>query len=442
MDDGAGPQTGLIMLLLLVVFYAMFYGFLAALSGLNTSSLEKRAKEGDKKASLLLRLSAKPAGSVHNLQFFATGMNLFAGAYVLAPYKGMEKLLLLMVYWLCILAFGIYAPARIAGKKSERWGFSLCRLMAVFTVVAFPLVKCMEFIANLAVRLCGVDPRGEFGDLTEEEIISMVNEGHEQGVILASEAEMIHNIFEFDDKEAKDIMTHRKHIVALDGTTTFADAMEFMINSGNSRFPVYIGDIDNIIGVLHIKEAIKLWGHREFYGKPVNQIRDLVRKAEFIPETRNINTLFKEMQSEKIHMVVVVDEYGQTAGIVAMEDIIEEIVGNILDEHDEYEEQIRMQTDGSFLINGMADFGDVAKSLGFEVGEEETYETLNGFLVAKIDKIPDENDRIEVRAHGYCFKILAVEDKIIKKARAVRVSENEKKGSADSPCQKAEIMVE
>lgn len=274
-------------------------------------------------------------------------------------------------------------------------------------------------------------------ELTEEEIMSLVNEGHEQGVLQDSEAEMIHNIFEFDEKEAKDIMTRRKNIIALDGSLSFAEAMDFMKKSANSRYPVYIGDIDNIIGVLHIKEALQICTDQEYYGKPISAIRDLVRKVDFIPETRNINTLFREMQTKKSHMAVVVDEYGQTSGIVAMEDILEEIVGNILDEHDEDEEMIRKQTDGSFLMHGMADFADVAKALSISMGDDEDYDTLSGFLITKIGKIPSEDDRSEVRAHGYRFKVLAVENKIIRKVLAERLLEE-----TDCSCQKPEIMLE
>ncbi len=443
MDDGAGPHISVAILLLFVALHAVCYRSIAALSDLNIGGLEKRSKEGDKKASLLLRLMRKPAGSLHTLQFFVTGMDLFAGIYVIAAYQGITRILFFIMYWVFVLVLCIYAPEKITGKKSEKWSFGFCKIIAFFVVLGYPFVKSMEIAADLVVRLTGAEPGEDMDDSTEEDIMSMVNEGHERGVILASEAEMIHNIFEFDDKEAKDIMTHRKGIVALDGEMAFAEAMEFMKESSNSRFPVYIGDIDNIIGVLHIKEALRICTHREYYQKPINQIHDLIRKVDFIPETRNINTLFKEMQSEKTHMVIVVDEYGQTAGIVAMEDILEEIVGNILDEHDdEYEEMIRMQQDGSYLLNGMADFEDVAKALAFEAGEDETYETLNGFLIAKIDKIPDEDDRIEVRAHGYCFKILAVEHKIIKKASATRILENDNDVPADSSCQEAEIMVE
>lgn len=257
-------------------------------------------------------------------------------------------------------------------------------------------------------------------DVTEEEIISMVNEGHEQGVLEASEAEMIHNIFEFDDKEAKDIMTHRKHIIALDGNMTFSEALEFIKKHANSRFPVYIDNIDNIIGVLHIKEALLICTEQEYYDKPICEIQNLVRKIEFIPETRNINTLFKEMQKEKSHMVIVVDEYGQTAGIVAMEDIIEEIVGNILDEHDKDEDMMKKQPDGSFLMHGMADFEDVVKILDIEISEEDNFDTLNGFLISRIDKIPEENERFEVCAYGYCFQVLLIKNKMIQKVRVTK----------------------
>lgn len=420
MDDGGSPHIGLIVLLLFLILHIVLYGCLSAMSNMNEGRLEKQAKEGDKRASLLLLLWKKPTGSVHTLQFIVTGLHLFAGVYVISEFPPLPRLCIGIVYWMLLLAFGMYAPMKIAEKKTERWGTRFCRITALLTAASVPFVKFLEFVSYCLVRLFGIDPKEDPEDLTEEEIMSMVNEGHEQGVLLASEAEMIHNIFEFGDKEARDIMTHRKHVIALDGNMTFAEAMDFMTERANSRFPVYIDDIDNMIGVLHIKEALKISTQQERYGQKIKDIRDLVRKVDFIPETRNINTLFTEMQAKKNHMVIVVDEYGQTAGIVAMEDILEEIVGNILDEHDEYEEMIKRQTDGSFLINGMADFEDVEKALGISSAEEDAYETLNGFLISKIDRIPEENDRIEVESHGYRFKILAVENKMIQKVSVVR----------------------
>ena len=171
-------------------------------------------------------------------------------------------------------------------------------------------------------------------DVTEKKIVSKVHEGHEQGVQQAQEVEMIHNIFEFGDKEAKDIMTPRISMIALDGELSYTDMVSFLIETGRSRYPVYLEDVDHIIGVLHIKDAFAFSKRNELFRTSIKDIPGLLREAEFIPETMNINTLFTKIQSKKNHLVVVVDEYGQTSGIVAMEDILEEIVGNIEDEHD------------------------------------------------------------------------------------------------------------
>lgn len=239
---------------------------------------------------------------------------------------------------------------------------------------------------------------------------------------MENEAEMIHNIFEFGDKEAKDIMTHRKNISALEGTITFGEALDVISESNNSRFPVYVDDIDNIIGVLHIKEALIFARKPECYDTPIKDIKGLVRKVDFIPETRNISLLFQEMQSEKNHMVIVVDEYGQTSGIVALEDIIEVIVGDILDEHDVEEKLIIKQFTGSYIMSGMADYEDVAKILDFpEDEEEDTYETLNGYLISKIDKIPEDNDKISIEENGYTFRVLKIENRIIQKVLVTKI---------------------
>ena len=195
-----------------------------------------------------------------------------------------------------------------------------------------PLTALISITANGILRLFGINASGDKSDVTEEEILSMVNVGHEQGILRANEAEMINNIFEYGDKEAKDIMTHRKHVNAIEGSTLLKEALEIILEGNNSRFPVYKGDIDNIIGILHMKDVMIESRKGLYLEREIQEIPGLVREAVFIPETRNINELFQGMQSKKNHMVVVVDEYGQTAGIVAMEDILEEIVGNIFDE--------------------------------------------------------------------------------------------------------------
>lgn len=294
-------------------------------------------------------------------------------------------------------------------------------------------------------KLFGKLPFGNSEDVTEEEIISMVNEGHEQGVLQESEAEMIHNIFEFDDKEAKDIMTHRKNIVALDGDSTFGEVVPFLVEQKNSRYPVYQDNIDNIIGVLHIKEALAVTLKPELRDVCIKDIPDLIRSVEFIPETRNINTLFKDMQSAKTHMVIVVDEYGQTAGLVAMEDILEEIVGNIFDEHDEVDVLIEKQPDGSCLLNGMAPLDEVAEALSIEIDTED-YDTLNGLLISLIDKIPQDNEVFDLDYEGWRFHVLKVEDRMIQSVRAERLADSKEdvrqKTGDTSACQQEEKMIE
>ena len=260
---------------------------------------------------------------------------------------------------------------------------------------------------NILKKIIGfLNPSSHEDDVTEEEIISMVNEGHEQGVLRASEAEMIHNIFEFGDKEAKDIMTHRKNLIAIDGELSYNDAVPFIIENNKSRYPVYLEDIDNIIGVLHIKDAFAFAQKNEVFRTSIKDIKGLIREVDFVPETLNIHTLFQKMQAKKSHLVIVVDEYGQTAGIVTMEDILEEIVGDILDEYDEDEVTIRAQKDNRLIIDGLAYLEDVE------------FETLNGYLTNILGHIPTAKDvDTVITAVGYCFTILSIGNKTIGKVK-------------------------
>lgn len=251
-------------------------------------------------------------------------------------------------------------------------------------------------------------------DVTEEGIISLANEGMEQGVILDSEVEMIHNIFEYSDKEAHDIMTHRKHIAALDGNMTFHHMLEFIKEENYSRYPVYMDDIDNIIGAVHIKDILNLILNQDVMDQSISEIKDLIYEIPFIPETRNINTLFKGMQSKKTHMAIVIDEYGQTSGLVTMEDIIEEIMGEIEDEHDDEEQIIVKEADDCYTMDGMAPLDEVCELLGIEDEELDEFDTLNGYLVSLIDKIPSDGETFVVQAFGYEFDVKLVEDKMIK----------------------------
>ena len=258
-------------------------------------------------------------------------------------------------------------------------------------------------------------------DVIEEEIISMVKEGHEQGVLMDSEAEMIHNIFEFGDKEAKDIMTHRKNIVAIDGDMSFYDMVAYVDDTGKSRFPVYEGDIDHIIGVLLIKDAFLFCQKNEIFRTSVKDIPGLVREVDFITETIKINTLFQKMQSGKNQICIVIDEYGQTSGLVAMEDILEEIVGEIEDEHDEEEQTFHLESDGSYTFNGLTELSDVLEVIDLPI-EEDAFETLNGYVISLLEKVPNDDECETIERHGYRFEIQKIENRIIREIRITKLA--------------------
>ena len=252
-------------------------------------------------------------------------------------------------------------------------------------------------------------------------------------------AALIRNIFRYMDKDAKDIMTHRKNIVAIDGDWSLEEALKFMLDERFSRFPVYQEDIDEIIGIIHLRDATSGYLDESKRGCPVKELKEYLRPVTYIPETKSIDTLFKEMQSTKNHMVIVLDEYGQTSGLVAMEDILEEIVGNILDEHDEEDIMIEKQADGTYLMNGMAPLEDVAETLGLELDTDD-YDTLNGFLISLIDKIPGDDEVFGVKYGGYEFEVKQVEDKMIKSVKVRRLPDAE--ADTDTSCQQNEKMIE
>lgn len=252
------------------------------------------------------------------------------------------------------------------------------------------------------------------------EILSIVNAAHQQGVFAGSELEMIRNILEYGEKDAKDIMTHRKSIIALDGSETVEETLETILEQNYSRFPVYMDDIDNIIGVLHLRDVVRCYLNQETRHLAVCNMKDYIWPVSFIPETKSIDKLFKQMQAEKNHIAIVLDEYGQTAGLVAMEDIIEEIVGNILDEYDEEEEYIVAQSDHTYLVNGMTELDDLEAELGI-VFEEGDYETLNGFLFYHLGRIPSEEEQCTMDYQNFTFRVLSVGNNTI---QTVKITKN------------------
>ncbi|MBO4680168.1 MAG: HlyC/CorC family transporter [Lachnospiraceae bacterium] len=260
----------------------------------------------------------------------------------------------------------------------------------------------------------------------ENEIISMVNEGHEQGVLESSEAEMIHNIFDFDDKEVGEIMTTRSNIVSIDKNTNLCDAINFMLANNNSRYPVFEENLDHVIGILYLKDAMRLHSKDESFDKPIGEIKNLIRKAMVVLETTNINDLFKSMQSKKTQMAIVVDEYGQTVGLVSMEDILEEIVGNIMDEYDVDEKHIRGKGNDAYIIDGLTPLSEVEETLGIKFDTED-FETLNGFMISRLDRLPEKKEDFTTNYCGYDFTILKVENRMVTKVSVKKAIEDKEK---------------
>ena len=265
---------------------------------------------------------------------------------------------------------------------------------------------------------------GKGDPVTEEEIISMVDEAHERGVIQQDEAEMIQNIMTFDEKEAHDIMTHRKNVIAFEQHILLQEMADHILEEGISRYPIYDTSLDNIVGIVHYKDVLKFltrnpWARH----KEVAELPGLIREVFLIPETRSIADLFRLMQRQKTHMAVVVDEYGQTAGIVCMEDILEEIVGDILDEYDEDELRFKTQAGGSIVIDALTKLEEVEDRLGISFGDVD-YETLNGFLTDCLGHIPAREDLDRtIEAVGYRFKILSLGNHTIGKVRAEKAEQ-------------------
>ena len=248
----------------------------------------------------------------------------------------------------------------------------------------------------------------------EEEIISMVNEGNEQGLIEDSEAQFITNIFEFTDKESRDVMTARLNVMAIDKNSDLDEVMEIMIENNYSRYPVYDGDLDNVVGIIYFKDFVK-----EYLRDKTKSLAEIMVEATFVHPTYNIAKLFRRMQTAKIHMVIVVDEYGQTEGIVTMEDILEEIVGNILDEYDDASEDIKKRGD-MYIVSGKDELDELSDVLGIEFPDED-FQTLNGFLLYELGRLPYADEEIEIVYQNYRFTSLSVNNNMIDEVKITKV---------------------
>ena len=317
-------------------------------------------------------------------------------------------------------------PRRVIRHASEYVKALFTLFSLKLSVVMVPISDLSDLLLTGFFNLIGKNKYNKDDEVTEDDILSMVQESNDQGLIEDDEVAMINNIFELNDKEAKDIMTNRKNIVAINAETTLSDAIKIMLEGSNSRYPVYIDNLDHIIGILHLKDALRYQDANKSRNGAIKRYPKLLREARFVSETRKIDDLFKKMKDDKLQMVIVIDEYGQTSGLVAMEDILEEIVGNILDEYDKEETFVELKGEKSYEIDGLTPLEELNDVLGIEFDDEDDeIETLNGFLINKLGYVPESDDESVIEYEGYSFKILQVENHIIKNVYVTKLEKNE-----------------
>lgn len=424
----------LVILVVLIAVNAFFAASEIAIISVNDNKLKKMSEDGDKKAEKLVQLIAQPSSFLATIQVGVTLSGFFASAVASESFStriialfakssisptlirvlSVTVITLLLSYF--TLVFGELVPKRIAMQNAEGIALRVAGTLNVIAKIFRPFVALLAVSTNSLVRMFGFDPNKEVNNVTEEEIRMMVDVGEESGVIEESEKEMINNVFEFNDRTAGEIMTHRTEISAVESTATLDEVVEIGLNEGFSRIPVYDDDLDNIIGILYVKDFLKYVGMQ--LSNSID-IKSIMRPPLFVPETKHCLELFKVLREKKLHMAVVIDEYGGTAGIVTMEDLLESIVGNIQDEYDHEEAEYSVNEDSTFTIEGTTDIEEVSRLLGEELPAGD-YDTIGGLIIERLGRIPHEDEHPSVVVSDFTFKVEQVEDRRIVKVRATK----------------------
>lgn len=414
-----------ILILVLTTLNAFFASAEMAIVSINRNRMKILADTGNKKATLLMDLLEEPNKFLSTIQvgitlagFFssasaATGISEVIGASLSQlgiPYaQSISLVVITIILSYFTLVFGELVPKRIALQKSEQMAMLSVRPIVFVSKFAKPFVKLLSLSTNLLLRVIVMSDMDLEEKVSREEIKSLVDAGEEYGVINQIEKEMINSIFDFDDKLAKEVMTPRTEVYMINSQLPLS--IEELLEENYSRIPVYEGDIDNIIGVLYLKDFL----HEAYQvGFENVNLKKLLHRPYFVPECKNIDQLFKELQKSKKHLAVLIDEYGGFSGIVTIEDLIEEVMGDINDEYDEDEPFIRKIDNDTYIVNGLISIKELNDKLQLNLDEEtEDYDTLGGFLINQIDYIPSETEECMVEYENLLFKVQCVKDKRI-----------------------------
>ena len=418
----------IVIIIILTGINAFFSSAEMAIVSLNKNKLKILIEEGNKKAILLDNLLKEPSKFLSTIQVGITLASFFASASAATglsqylsntlkplniPYSNQISMILItFILSYITLVFGELIPKRIALRNSENIGLSSVGFIVFISRIFSPFVKFLTFSTNLVLTVLRMKEDNIEEKVSKEELRSLVEVGKEHGVINETEQEMIENIIEFDEKIAREIMIPRTKVFLIDKNISIHELFENKEIGKYSRIPVYENEADNIIGILLTKDLMI-----EAYKKGFDNIKvsDLVQEAYFVPETKNVNNLFNEMQLEKKHIAILIDEYGGFSGIVTLEDLIEEVMGNIDDEFDDEDLSIHQISKNKYLVSGEISLNDLNDNFHFEL-ESKYYDTLSGILIENLGYIPEDNENIEpITINGVIFKPQRVRNKKIEK---------------------------
>ena len=422
------------ILVILILINAFFAASEIAYISLNDNKIAKQAKEGNKKAKQIEKMLKTPSKFLATIQIGITLAGFLSSAFasdafadILAPalnnimpflsvevWKGISIIVITIILSFFTLIFGELVPKRIGMKNSEKVAFFSIGIIRAISILAAPFVKFLTIVTNAISKIFGVGENEE-QTVTEEEIKIMIDQGKEKGTIEEGEKELLNNVFEFNDITVSEIMTHRKDIFAVDKNMSQEELLDEISQEEYrySRIPVYDETIDEIEGIIYVKDILKNIKKKTF------KIKNIMKEAYFVPQNKMIDELFREMQKNKIQMAIVLDEYGGTSGLITMEDILEELVGDIYDEYDEIEEEYQKIDDNTYIISGSMPIYDVNKLLKVKIPEGD-YDTLSGYLQEEMGRIPEDEENPIIETKEVTFKIEEYEDKRILKVKACK----------------------
>ena len=424
------PFLALTITLLLTLVNAFFAMSEIAIITLNDTKIKRLAETGHKQAKKIVKLTSNSSGFLATIQVGVTLAGFLSSAFTADSFsdrfsglltrltsmpqgiaRPLSTVLITVFLSYFTLIFGELVPKKIGMQKAETVSYSVIGILLFAGKVFKPFVWLLTTSTNAVTRLLGFDPNAEEETVTEEEILMMVDVGGEKGVIEESERDMIANIFEFGDTTASECMTHRTEVAGVENTQTVADVVELATTGGFSRIPVFVEDLDTIIGIVYVKDLLKYVTEGDSGSIPVTEV---MREAYFIPEGKRLDDLFSEMTEKKVQMAVVVDEYGGTAGVITMEDIIESIVGNIQDEYDNEEDEISMVSENCFTVDGTTSIDEVSDLIGVDLPDGD-YDTVAGFMLDRLGHIPAPNEHPTVVYGRATLSVETVEERRISK---------------------------